>query len=433
MLLQFKVSNYRSIGEEQTLSLVPSSSNSEFLNNIFKDEKYAALNVVSMYGSNSSGKSNILKAIHVLEQLVLLSSRTNSTALLPYDPNLLVEGFSNKPTQLEIIFVVEGIRYRYGIEYNLNEILKEHLFRKKVGREVELFYREKSIIDVSSGLSGKSIRIDAAIDSTRSNSLFLSACDQFNIDEAKIVYSWFNKLINIDGLNTKGEEFNTLKLLEQGDQYKLKIGAYLKNLDLGFHGIKVKKKIFDPNDVAHIRDENMRKSIINQLDGQVGTNVETIHYRYSSEGEIIDKNFSWAMEKRESAGTLKAFQLSGPVVFALFNGATLIIDEIEAKLHTKLTQSIISLFLNQETNPKKAQLIFATHDTNLLDALKMRRDQINFVEKNKLASTEIYSLSDIVYKDGKKERIETDKEKRYLEDRYGATPNIRFLSNFMEE
>jgi AAA15 family ATPase/GTPase len=140
------------------------------------------------------------------------------------------------------------------------------------------------------------------------------------------------------------------------------------------------------------------------------------------------------MEQNESAGTIKAFEISGPVFWALMNGGVLIIDEIEAKMHPNMTLDTINLFLNKETNPNRAQLIFATHNTNLLTYSKLRRDQIYFAQKNKWESTEIYSLSDFVYMGSndpaklEKERPDTDKEKRYIEGRYGAIPVIGDIS-----
>jgi AAA15 family ATPase/GTPase len=130
--------------------------------------------------------------------------------------------------------------------------------------------------------------------------------------------------------------------------------------------------------------------------------------------------------ERESSGSIKALQLGGPIVLALMTGGVLIIDEIEAKLHPLITLDTINLFLNTESNPHQAQLIFATHDTNLLSYSDLRRDQIYFAEKNNWESTEVYSLSDFVYlrnnNKEEKERPDTDKEKRYIEGRYGAIP-----------
>lgn len=130
-------------------------------------------------------------------------------------------------------------------------------------------------------------------------------------------------------------------------------------------------------------------------------------------------------------------QLSGPILWTLANGGVLIIDEIEAKLHPIMTLNTIEAFLNKESNPNNAQLIFATHDTNLLSYAKLRRDQICFAEKNKYESTEIYALSDFIYFDknndskSEKERPDTDKEKRYFEGRYGAIPVLGEFQTFL--
>jgi AAA15 family ATPase/GTPase len=164
--------------------------------------------------------------------------------------------------------------------------------------------------------------------------------------------------------------------------------------------------------------------IINQLVGQTGRRVLSSHDRFDSDGNKVGDGLSWGIDERESSGTQKAIHLSGPIVFALKTGATLFIDEIEAKMHTKLTTGILSLFLAPNINRNGAQVIFTTHDTNLLNSLSLRRDQVYFIEKGKSDSSELYSLSDIVYADGKKERKETDWERKYLEDRYGATPEI---------
>ena len=154
MLLEFKVSNYRSVGEEQTISLIPAPKQKDHLENILSKGRYQALNAIAFYGPNAGGKSNILRAMSLLDRLVHNSARTSSTTSLPYDPFLLKEGWETKPTSFEISFVIEEYRYRYGLEFTAIEIKKEWLFRKSLGREVSLFEREGEIIDVSSGFNG---------------------------------------------------------------------------------------------------------------------------------------------------------------------------------------------------------------------------------------------------------------------------------------
>lgn len=437
MLLEFRVSNYRSIGEEQILSLIPASKQKDHLQNIISKGKYEALNAISLYGPNSGGKSNILKSMSLLDKLVHISARTSSTTRLPYDPFLLRDGWEGKPTSFEITFVIDEFRYRFGLEFTATEISKEWLFRKSVGREVNLFERQGEIIDVSSGFSGSKKLIDAAIEATRINALFLSTCDMLNVEEAKSIMKWFRHFSMIDGLNTDIEEIQTVELWED-KEYRDKIRQYLASLCLNIIDVDVTTKDFEESELPDDMPKILKSQLSKQLRGKQGYIVFAKHRLYDSDALPTDRTHTWKWEDRESSGSKKAFQLSGPILWALANGGVLIIDEIEAKLHPVMTLNTIDVFLDKESNPNNAQLIFATHDTNLLSYSKLRRDQICFAEKNKWESTEIYSLSDFVYfeeKNGEfkseKERPDTDKEKRYFEGRYGAIPALGKFQKFI--
>lgn len=430
MFIEFRVSNYRSIGDEQIISLIPSPKQKDFGSNLVTTDREEILNALALYGPNSSGKSNILRALELLDKLLYLSTKTNSTAKLPYDPFLLREGYEQKPCSLEITFLADKVKYRYGVEFDKDKIKAEWLYRKKTGREVEVFLREEDVIETFSPLKASQKIIDAAIEATRDNALFLSFCDLFNIEEAKIIFKWFDKFIYVDGLDTSREEINTINLFSN-DEYATKILNYINALDLGYNDVRIHEKTFDPSDLPHDLSDTTRQSIIRELSGRKQVNIESVHNYYDSAGVKTDKKVAWPMEERESEGSKKAFQFSGPVVYTLLNGGVLIVDEIEAKMHPLLTLNTINLFLNQETNPKNAQIIFATHDTNILHYAKLRRDQINFVEKNHWESTEVFALSDFRYKnDNLKERHDVDKEKRYLEGRYGAIPELKKAFSF---
>ncbi|MFK7907908.1 MAG: ATP/GTP-binding protein [Chitinophagales bacterium] len=416
MLIEFRVSNYRSIGEEQIISLVPTPKQREYPENILTKGKYKALNVVGIYGANASGKSNVLLAMSLLDRIINLSAHSSSTTLLPYDPFLLREGWDKKPTKFEITFILNEIRYRYGMEFSEEKIISEWLYRKNMSREVELFFREEDIIEVSTGLKGNNKLIDAAIEATRPNSLFLSTCDMLNIKEAKTIFQWFKYFHMIDGLNTKA--ISTISIWES---YGNQIKSYLARLDIGFVDIDIATKDFEVSDLPSNLTSTVKNELIKELSGKKSYEVMTAHKMYDLKGQFSGDRRFWNMGKRESKGTQKAFHLSGHIVWALNSGGVLIIDEIEAKIHPILVIDIIGTFLNSETNPNNAQLIFATHDTNLLTYSKLRRDQIYFSEKNVWESTEVFSLSDFTYLD-QRERAETNKEKRYLEGRYGAIP-----------
>jgi len=435
MLLEFRVCNYRSIGEEQVLSLVPANKQKDHLQNILTKGKYQALNAISLYGQNGSGKSNLLLAMSFLDKLIHISARTSSTTKLPYDPFLLREGWEGKPTRFEITFVLEDNRYRYGLEFTEKEVQKEWLFRKAQSREVSLFEREGSTIDVSSGFNGSKKIIDAAVEATRDNALFLSTCDMLNVEEAKTIFNWFRYFGMIDGLNT--EELHTVDLWDKED-YKDKIKKYLESLSLNIADVDITTKDFDESELPDDMPKAMKNRLAKSLKGKQSYTVIAKHTLYDSYAKPTPNLVSWEWWEKESAGSKKAFILSGPILWTLANGGVLIIDEIEAKMHPVMTLNTIDIFLDPASNPNKAQLIFATHDTNLLTYSTLRRDQIYFVEKNQWESSELYSLSDFVYFENKngefkseKERPDTDKEKRYFEGRYKAIPVLGEFRTFI--
>lgn len=425
MLLEFKISNFRSIGEEVTISLLPAPKQKDYPSNILFKEKQEALIALAFYGANASGKSNLIKAMGELDRLIHWSSRFSSTDKLPFDPFLLRSGWEKKPTRFEITFLQGDKRYRYGIEFFEYSVSNEWLYRKEVGREVPLFLREEDEIETFSSLRGNSKIIQAAIEATKTNGLFLSMCDTFNLEDATNIFQWFRHFSVIDGLSMDEKIPETLTLLRD-TEYKNKIEEFLLGFNLGLSGLDIRSKEFDTTDLPEDLDNQWRSLLSQQLSGKKGYSIETKHRLYDAAGRPGTETVSWSMKERESAGTNDIVHLSGPVVWTLINGGVLVIDEIEAKKHTNLTVNLVEIFLNKSTNPKGAQLIFATHDTNLLTYAPLRRDQIYFLEKNDWESTEIYSLSDFRYMEGNglKERPDTDKEKRYLEGRYGAVPVI---------
>ena len=279
--------------------------------------------------------------------------------------------------------------------------------------------------------------IDAAVEATRDNALFLSTCDMLNIEEAKDIFSWFSRFSMIDGLNTDFEEIRTVELWGK-EEFKEKIREYLKSLNLGITNVDITTKEFEISELPDDMPNNIKEQLAKSLKGKHSYTVFAEHNIYDLDQNPTNRTLSWKWEERESSGAKKAFQLSGPILWVLANGGVLIIDEIEAKLHPIMTLNTIDIFLNKNSNPNNAQLIFATHDTNLLTYSKLRRDQICFAEKNKWESTEIYSLSDFIYfgeKNGEfsseKERPDTDKEKRYFEGRYGAIPALGSFQKFI--
>ncbi|MBK8045539.1 MAG: ATP-binding protein [Haliscomenobacter sp.] len=223
-----------------------------------------------------------------------------------------------------------------------------------------------------------------------------------------------------------------------GKNYSGKIKQYLASLNLNIVDVDVTTKDFEESELPDDMPKSMKSRLAKSLKGKQSYTVFAKHRMYDANAFPTHDTHRWKWEDRESSGAQKAFQLSGPILWALANGGVLIIDEIEAKLHPVMTLNTIDVFLVKASNPNNAQLIFATHDTNLLSYSNLRRDQICFAEKNKWESTEIYSLSDFVYFGehngqfkSEKERPDTDKEKRYFEGRYGAIPALGNFQKFI--
>ena len=400
MFLQFKVSNFRSIGEEQVLSLLPEANQEEFQENILTNDGYSALKMAALYGANGSGKSNVLKAIGEFISMVKDTAHAVFSDTLEFDPFLLREGWEEKPTEFEMMFSLQEHRYRYGFSFNATHILKEYLFRQTKGGEVGVFEREGDTINPGSSLKATAKMISSAIKKTKSNSLFLGNLYLLKVAEANVIFDFFNRNIMIDGL--KSFNFGELESICESSEVKIQVSQHLKRLKAGLLNVEA------------------------QVYGAVAT-----HKFYDKEGNATEKTVSWDFFERESSGANEVLEFSVPINVILQLGGVLIIDELEAKLHPLITLDTINLFLNKETNPNNAQLIFSTHDTNLLSYARLRRDQIYFVEKNSWESTELYSLADVNsindHESAKStETQDIEKEKRYFEGRYGAIPVLDF-------
>ena len=384
MLVNFTVKNYRSFKQERTFSM-EASSIKEHKESVISEGKYSLLPLAVFYGANSGGKSNFIQAISTMRSMVRRSVRLNEGDALPYDPFALDENSDSQPTLFEIQFIKGGVLYRYGYEYDKTDIISEWLYEKRFGeKEYELFMRSRDIIEVSA--------------------------------------KRFPEGQGLSGIDSEGYEAFTLRMflehLNGADQAQ----EFFKTLQLGFTRFSVKKV-----DIPKEALDSAPKSIRSQLEKDIATGsfVEpiTTHNVYDENGLVIgERNFH--KNQMESEGTKKVIEISGPIFDTLNEGKTLIVDELDAKLHPLLTRNIVLLFMDPEKNRHGAQLIFATHDTNLLDLDIIRRDQIWFAEKDKVESTDIYSLVEFKDEDGKKVRNDRDIKRDYIRGRYGAIPFI---------
>ncbi|MDP4268634.1 MAG: ATP-binding protein [Bacteroidota bacterium] len=412
MLLEFTVGNYLSFKDKKTLSL-EASSIKEFPENVFQAGKYNLLRSAVIYGANSSGKSNLIKAMQKMSEIILNSSKQSSTDKIDVIPFLLNIETENAPSYFEILFLIDDVRYRYGFEVDKDIVHSEWLFACTGTKEQMLFIREKDEIEISNDfVEGKGLE-----ERVRDNGLFLSVVDQFNGRISKKILTYMNlKLQFISGISHNAGA--TIYFLSN-KTYDAQIRQFLRLFNLGFDEFEVNEKIIEGlNDGTWLRYLNEK--------------IRTIHYKYNDQGVRIGTQ-PFSLENQESSGTNKLFDLIGSIISSLIYGNTFFVDELDAKLHPLLTLQIVKLFHSPETNPKNAQLIFATHDTNLLDYGQFRRDQIYFTEKDRMEATDLYSLVEFKDADGVKVRNDRKFEKDYIAGRYGAIPFIGDISNIMKD
>lgn len=419
MTIEFTVGNFLSFYKKRTINF-EAKGISELKDNIIRYEKYKILRSAVIYGANSSGKSNLIKALDRMRDCVLLSVKLNDSDELDFSPFKLSTESESNPTFFEIIFIDKDKRFRYGFEYNLHEIVNEWLFTGKNSKnEIPLFIRTEDGIGVSEKFEegiGKEV-------STNNNRLFISLVAQLGGNTSKQIIEWFRSYNVLSGIEHKDYNGYSLRMLHQNLNGCKESLSLFQDLKLGFKNIEIIESEFSPIDLPQKFSDNLKSKLAKNLAGKTVVTPKTIHGKYDSKGNLID-TVLLDKEENESEGTKKIIDLSGPIFDSLINGRFLIIDELDAKLHPLITMYIINLFNNSKTNPNNAQLLFATHDTNLLSADIFRRDQIWFTEKDEMEQTDLYSLYDINLPDGTKVRNDSNLEKNYIRGRYGAIPFI---------
>jgi hypothetical protein len=416
MLIEFTVKNYRSIKEAQTISMMKAKGTElEESNTFLPDSKGAQqlLRSAAIYGANGSGKSNLIKALNVMESIVLSSQSMNKGDTFPVTPFLFDDESVNEPTEFEVIFISNNVRFQYGFVVSSTQVFEEWLIAYPKGKPQRWFSRiydkENNCSEykfVESFTGKKSVWKDA----TRENALFLSTAVQLNSKLLKPVYDWFLTKLRPNLLGEIATGYTAGLCLEK-DQRK-KIVDFLKAADFDIFDIDVSAEKFDPSLLPENLPQPFRDELIDRMKDQDIIDVKTVHKTKS--GNLVKLDLD-----EESDGTRRFFTFIGPWLDTLESGYILIIDEIHDNLHPRLVRHLVDLFNSKKTNPNNAQLIFSTHETSILSQEVLRRDQIWFCEKDSDQATNLYSLTEFKPLKGR-ENIEDG----YLSGRYGAYPFI---------
>lgn len=408
MLLRFGVSNHFSIRDYQELSLSASSlkERQEELIDCEAAPNGSILPVIVIYGANASGKSNLIGAISTMRGMVLHSqTHWEADGDVPRHPFRLDDDGPQTPSRFDIDFLIDGVRHHYGFEASDSTFEAEWLYVFPKSHRQTLFERTGDEFHFGRGLKGQN-RVIARL--TRPNSLFVSAAAQNGHEQLSQVFSYFRSIRG--DRNTAANEEEVSERFT-GKELDCRVIDFLRKIDTGVIDYRLSEAELSEK---HLGIPREFFTLLSKQTGEEPPKWATIELAHRGRG---DAPFYLDME-RESAGTRRLLIVLGLAFHALDEGAPLFIDELDASLHTQAAEAVLRLFCLQETNPKGAQLIATTHDTNLLASPLLRRDEVWFTEKDPEGATRLYPLTDIRTRRG------DNIEKGYLQGRYGGVPFI---------
>ena len=411
MLIGFRVKNYMSFGEEAVLSFLKNNDSHDGCNTLKINENEELYKIMVVYGANAAGKSNLIKALYSLKQMVTLSAKESVQGEeLPVKAFRLNKNSERKSTEFSIALYIDNCQYVYNVELNKACILKESLSAYPKGREQVWYVRERSENGEYAWKFGRGLKGNKTLwkTSTRDNALFLSTAVQLNSEQLRKISNWFsNKLIVLKDSNIK--EYQTLSLLENKQEMHRSVANFLKNADNTLSDVRVIKSKLNDKKLRGLPQE-LKDIILKRAGDQEVAEVRTSHV--NTEGGLVDFSFD-----EESTGTQKVFSLAAPFFRAADNGVVIIADELDTHLHPLLYKSLLSFFIGKGNG---SQLMFTTHNTSYLsDKNLFDREQIWFVKRNEVSlSSELYSLGEFKPVENGNENYES----MYLDGRYGATP-----------
>ena len=411
MILEFSVKNFLSFKEKVTFSMI-ANSNKELNDNYVEIGGNKVLKSAAVYGANASGKSNLFKILTLVVLMLRSSNSVDINAKLPLIPFKLDKGSVNKPSEFEIKFILDETRYVYGFIADKDKIYDEYLYYYPNGRETKIFDRT-NINEYS--YTQKDEKILREIETKNAqNKFFLATATNWNFDKTKAAY---NFLTNGIGTCNNLEILKNMayKMYETNPDYLKDFAIdFLQKADFNIEDYQI-SQIDVPGEFLTAIPEFITKTLPDK------PKAYQVLFKHKNSDNYLSID-------EESLGTQMIFAFIPFLADSLKNKKVLIMDELDKSLHSFLVQYIVEIFNDAEINKNGSQLIFNTHDTNLLDLNILRRDQIWFTEKNsETGESDLYSLSDFSVR--KQENV----EKGYMLGRYGAVPFIKNDFNLWEE
>ncbi len=422
MLIDFRLTNYRSFDETQTLSMVAAAGKEHETTHLFASGSTVAprlLRSAIVYGPNAGGKTNLVRAFQFMQGMVLNSAtQIQEGQKLNVQPFLFGTEARDQPTRFEVNIMEESgegeIRYQYGFSLTSERVTSEWLFAAPKGRAKPIFQREyepgtgKYQWDWGASFVG---RKEDLRDKTRANGLFLSTAVLFNNEQLRPVFSWFQNRLAIIPDNALINLEHTLGMCAT-DSGKADIISFFRGADISITGVSLEKQPVKKVTIAFDLVSGAKEPKTTEEEAML------VRFRHRSRDGLSELELPLA---EESSGTQKLFALAGPWLDVMRKRRVLVIDELDRSLHPLICRHLIERFNDSHTNPQNAQLIATTHDTSLLDPHLLRRDQVWFIEKNRQEASHLYSLVEF------SPRKEASLERGYLMGRYGALPVVGSL------
>ena len=396
MILKIEFENFFSIRDRVRIDFRAASINTaqtrELSHNVMEWKGVPVLKTVGLFGPNASGKSNILKTITFCCRMILDSYLHNEGVTFNFEP-FKFDGWQKKPSKFLIDFVCEDVEYEYSFELTRERILSESLYYYPVGRRAKVFIRDAD--GKYSFGAGVMVKPSDVVTNTSEKKLFLSCASSMNRDIAQKLYRYFMNQFLLGLVNV-----NDMMVLDSFNAYKKVILKALEICDTDITDIEARK-------------EQMPAPVV--VPGQMELSYKLVDVLRFKTFHRDQKDIMFDMDMEESNGTRKLFQILIRLLDVVKNKKSIMMDEFDMGLHTRLADFILDLIHASENS----QLLFTSHNTNLIDVKRLRRDQIVFVNKSEQGATEVYSLYD--FKDF---RENMDAEKGYIQGRFDAVPYI---------
>ena len=427
MLIEFTVSNYRSISAPVTFSAVASAAATKQPGITFETQNSLAPEVLTsavVFGPNASGKSSLFKAVEFFIKFVCNSARKRSQGEeIKFPQNKVSPDCKDAVTTMEMVFSHDGEVFQYGFSLTNQRVVDEWLFARtsKRGSKTRTIFTREYDEDSESyewalnegQLPGERESWKAA---TRDNALFFSTAVQLNSKSLTKAYNWIHHGIHVIGANQRiTKDFTAMSL--QNKQYRAKVVEFIQALDLPIEGFRVEEKqAVLPENAKKVLSEKILSELVKSVEDEKEYRVFSKHR--NSNGEIVELTL-----EEESDGTQAIFGMAGPIIDVLEDGDTLLIDELSNSLHPLALKGLVGVFHDKKQNPNGAQLIFTSHETSIISKSFMHKDQIWFIHRPDGQHSELTPLSDF-----KVREVEAF-QRAYLGGKFGAIPNVRRMQN----